>query len=249
MGISMKVKLISTETKIIGWEYFNDILKKDNNFTLNHVYEVIKMETSREEDNIPLGLKVINNDGEPNFIPNDCIEIIDNTIPEFWVDQDYYGTRFLAPLGWDGTFFSEYQDGNTDIRERFYREYQDYYKQPTRLSKKSKLIENVVYVRINSKRAYLKPTEKELEFIFLTNEDNLYNEKEFGLSFDKLYEIYEVKNYDDYWYKVRNDNNIELFYPRYIFTPIKNEAWYKFSTPYLTNEQIRKIIRNNRELY
>lgn len=76
-------------------------------------------------------------------------------------------------------------------------------------------MEYTLYIYSIHKKEYLKTTDKEHEFILVTSEDNLFDENEFGLTIEKDYITYEVKN--EFFYKITNDNGKDYFYPRYLF--------------------------------
>lgn len=234
----MKIKLISNISRM------QEINSIKLSFTLYNIYEVVKVEKSREYNNIPLRYKVIDDDGFPRFIPNDCIEIIDSSIPDFWSKKEEFGTIYLSPEGWDSSFFSDIEDGNIETITKFYREYQSFYKNPIKISNKSNFITDGIDLKINSKKAYLKDLYNDDKYFLIEELDLLYLEEDFSLSKDKLYKCYETKNYSNYFYKVKNDKNIEKLYPCSIFDPIKNRNWLKFDLPYLSDKEIDLIINN-----
>lgn len=120
--LNMQVKLIKLETSIKTWEGFNKRIKSNNSLTLGNTYEVIRIFPIEKNNNISNFLydnrepnflsgdcKIIDNNGNLDTIPSDCVEIIDKTIPDFWIEQGLEGYRYLAPKEWGGDFFQRYK--------------------------------------------------------------------------------------------------------------------------------------------
>ena len=111
----MKVKLVKTQS--------NEDDYTVTSLSVGKEYTVIGI----EGDDYRI---ICEDDNEPYLYPPDCFEIIDSSIPDFWVTEfGEDGERYSYPPSWKKVgFFEDYFDNVKKIKEQFWKEYTELYK-------------------------------------------------------------------------------------------------------------------------
>ncbi|MEK7434788.1 MAG: hypothetical protein AABZ74_16765, partial [Cyanobacteriota bacterium] len=208
---------------------------------------------------------VIFDDENQIILVNKDLEITDYNIPDFWSLQkepfseieretarnktDLY---FWGPKDWNTRFWVELEDHNIKEIIKFYSEYPILYKKNIKVSDEKKVFKeglNVEYF-LDENIAYLKQIDNKNEYEFITIDNKSFNMSYFGLTKGKIYAVHEFKNYENFWYKIKNDNNMELFYPSYLFKIIEDdnyERFYKFNLKYEIQDSILSYYNKDRK--
>jgi hypothetical protein len=90
----------------------------DSSFALSigKEYEVIGIEAD--------SYRIIADDGQPYLYEPDQFEIVEHSMPDFWVrEKGEDGELYAYPMAWfNNYFFERYFDGESGIRDRFWQE-------------------------------------------------------------------------------------------------------------------------------
>lgn len=264
----MKIKI--TKLKYEEKKYDIFLFKRYPLLTINKEYEVITI-IWNDQDYFDLYKNyndygyVIFDDENQIILVNKDLEITDYNIPDFWSLQkepfseieretarnktDLY---FWGPKDWNTRFWVELEDHNIKEIIKFYSEYPILYKKNIKVSDEKKVFKeglNVEYF-LDENIAYLKQIDNKNEYEFITIDNKSFNMSYFGLTKGKIYAVHEFKNYENFWYKIKNDNNMELFYPSYLFKIIEDdnyERFYKFNLKYEIQDSILSYYNKDRK--
>jgi hypothetical protein len=237
----MKVKVLSLNEKD---DFAKQYFFPSDFFTIGKEYTVLCMDFSNKDENYNnifeqqfcYRYSVINDNGDKAYVFPENTEITDYSFPSFWekgIEGDKHKHHFIGPKGWGPQFWDDFNEGNCNVKIKFYLEYQKLYNEKifvADIPSKMKYMLSKYYPNgTNSvctykwKKSYLEPTNEKNSFFFRIEGDGFFDESRFALTKDKNYFISEFRGWNDDWYKVKNDNNEELYYPRFVFDYIKKE--------------------------